>query len=575
MTKIIWAFCNNSKQIIPPLRYENGADQESIINELLEALDENDLVFLQGGVGTGKSIIALHLISHYKKGIIAVPTKVLEDQYVQDYCGPGSNYILTENGKRLNVNNLRGRTNFLCPNPPTAIKTRPVDCGNSSLYCTKKPKRDKTRLSLGIQCNYWSPVLSANKVPLIIEKTRKSYPYESISGMKIYCESETPCPYYIQFRHFVTSGAIIMNSAKWEAETWILRKPKVPIEIIDEGDDFLDGLSYKTSFDLRTLQTLEREEMLTPQEYNNLEIEFQRIINENIHNREYELTTKENILSFINFIHDLLKEAESSRLMGLQYKLNIIIEYSAYAWVHITNTKSRKALTFFIPRMDITLNEIRQRSGKLVFMSATSHSDVNFQNIFGVLPRRIYAQEENPGQLYAMVPEEYSLLNVNNSNWKNNEFRDYYWEVLEDQINRAERPCYVLVHALRYLPRKYQPSSEERGHQYWFRNGLEGVKFSTKMDRGIDLKDDLCRSLILLKYPIPYLGDVVLKTLRKEIGEEAFWQYVLDMANRELLQQCGRAVRNKNDWCKIYSPDNNVIHNLMNIWKGKIVLNEY
>jgi hypothetical protein len=556
------------------LIYDNGKDQENVVNEVLEALDKNDVVFLQGGVGTGKSIIALHLISHFRKGIIAVPTKVLEDQYVLDYCSPASNYILQEKG-RLNVNNLRGRTNFRCPNPPKSVRNRYVNCGNSGLPCTKKPGRDETRLSLGIQCKYWSPVIPAENPPPILEKTRKLFAYESIGGMKFYCESETPCPYYVQFRHFVTSGAIIMNSAKWEAETWLQRKPRVHLEVIDEGDDFLDGLAYKTTFDLRTLQSIERGEILTPQEYSTLEVEFMKIINENKHNKEYELAHKRNILSFIKFIYDLLEEAESSTLMGLQYKFGIIVTYKDFAWVHVNNTKTSKGLTFYLPRMDITLKELRKRSGKLVFMSATSHNDENFRNIFGVKPRRVYAQEVNPGQIYAMKPKEYSLLKVNNSYWKDDEFREYYWEILEDQINQAERPCYVLVHALRYLPKKLQPSKEERFSQYWIREDLDGVRFSTKMDRGKDLKGDLCRSLVLLKYPIPYLGDVVLRTMRKELGEEIFWEYIIDMANRELLQQCGRAVRNKDDWCKVYSPDLNIIHNLMNIWKGKIRVETY
>jgi Rad3-related DNA helicase len=95
------------------------------------------------------------------------------------------------------------------------------------------------------------------------------------------------------------------------------------------------------------------------------------------------------------------------------------------------------------------------------------------------------------------------------------------------------------------------------------------------MDRGVDLKDDQCRSIILLKFPYPSLGDTFLKTLRKQVGEEKFWNYYQDIANRDLLQQCGRAIRNNNDWCQIYSPDYKVIKELKNIWRGTIKEQNY
>ena len=393
--------------------------------------------------------------------------------------------------------------------------------------------------------------------------------------MRYYCESKTPCPYYHQFRHFIPSGAIIMNSMKWEAETWMLRKPKVAVEIIDEGDAFLDSIAYKTNINRRTFQTLQRENLLTQQELDNLEAEYLRIFINHKKSMEFELTSIPEILSFINFLADLLLESDSSVLMDLQYKLGIITSFKDYAWVHVENTEQSKTLTFYIPRMDITLDELRKRSGKLVFMSATSHSDENYRNIYNIMPKRVYAQERNPGTIYLMTPEVDRLLNVSDRNWKRKGFKEYYWRLLDDQLKVAARPCYVLVHARRYLPPYYQPMREEYGEKYWCRDGLEDVFFSTKMDRGIDLKDDLCRSIVLLKYPIPYLGDVVLKTIRKQYGEPDFWKYVLDLANRELLQQCGRAVRNRDDWCEIYSPDQNVIYNLQNTWIGKLIEKTY
>jgi Rad3-related DNA helicase len=57
--------------------------------------------------------------------------------------------------------------------------------------------------------------------------------------------------------------------------------------------------------------------------------------------------------------------------------------------------------------------------------------------------------------------------------------------------------------------------------------------------------------------------------MRKLLGEEAFWAYLRDMADRNLVQQCGRAVRHKDDWCEIYTPDGEVLRQLPHLWKGR------
>ena len=82
-----WRLLDRGGRPLHPLLYSNGKTQEGVVNEILEALDDHDIVFLVGGVGTGKSAIALHIIDHYGKGIISTPTKILERQYTVDYCG--------------------------------------------------------------------------------------------------------------------------------------------------------------------------------------------------------------------------------------------------------------------------------------------------------------------------------------------------------------------------------------------------------------------------------------------------------------------------------------------------------
>lgn len=174
-----------------------------------------------------------------------------------------------------------------------------------------------------------------------------------------------------------------------------------------------------------------------------------------------------------------------------------------------------------------------------------------------------------------MKPEKQRLHKITYRSWQDPKIRREYHNLLEHQLRIAPKPCYVLVHARKYLPEKYKPRGREYGQTYWTRYNLPDVRFSTKMDRGVDLKDDKCRSIILLKYPIPNISDVFLKVLRKQVGTQKFWDYVDDMADRDMLQQCGRAIRNKDDWCKVYSPDKKVIDKLRYIWQGTLKIQQY
>jgi Rad3-related DNA helicase len=568
-----WSFRDSVDKILPPLVYDHDKTQETVVNEALEALDEHGIIFIHGGVGTGKSVIALHLIAYYGKGIIAVPTKVLEEQYVEDHCGEDKPYIEVQ-GKPLRVNKMRGRTNFPCLKQPKN-RLDPVNCGHPRLPCTRTLRIGETRLSVAINCPYWSPIYSSDTDVKILEETHDPYPYMSISGKKIYYEAEKPCPYYKQFRHYIPPGAIIMNSAKWEAETWLQRKPMVTVEVIDEADSFLDGLSYKTQVTHRLLENLKNKELLTEEEHNTLDLELAKYIHRYRKQEEFELSHDIQLVAFLKYLQNIFEETEDTYLKGAGYKLDVLLEHRQYAWAVVTVTEKSRGFTFYIPRLDITLDLLRKRSGKLVLMSATRHSDKVLKDIFRIQPHHVVAQEENPGTLYLMNPVHGALLNVTYTNWKKEKIRQRYWRILDEQLQVAPRPCYVLVHAYKYLPPKYQPTKKEAKEPHWQHPQQPHVHFSTKMDRGIDLPDEKCRSIILLKYPWPSINDPVLKTMKKQYGTGAYWNYLRDHADRNMLQQCGRAIRNKEDWCQVYSPDKNVPNNLVKVWKGRLVETTY
>ena len=80
------------------------------------------------------------------------------------------------------------------------------------------------------------------------------------------------------------------------------------------------------------------------------------------------------------------------------------------------------------------------------------------------------------------------------------------------------------------------------------------VLVSPSLTYGVDLKDDLARFQIIVKLPYPSLHDKRIKMLfEKDPG----W-YENKMLNT-LVQACGRATRNLNDWSCTYILDGNIV----------------
>ena len=67
---------------------------------------------------------------------------------------------------------------------------------------------------------------------------------------------------------------------------------------------------------------------------------------------------------------------------------------------------------------------------------------------------------------------------------------------------------------------------------------------------GIDLKDDLCRFIVVMKIPYPSLGDKFIERKFKANPQWYIWKTV-----NSLVQGIGRGVRNENDWCETYILD--------------------
>jgi Rad3-related DNA helicase len=99
-----------------------------------------------------------------------------------------------------------------------------------------------------------------------------------------------------------------------------------------------------------------------------------------------------------------------------------------------------------------------------------------------------------------------------------------------------------------------------------FRRFDSSVLLSPSMDRGVDLRGEECRVVIVAKVPYPYLGDrQISERMHMAGGQE--WYNV--QTARSLVQMTGRAVRSEDDWAVSYVLDRGFVGNF---WKRNKML---
>ena len=552
----MWALYRDDK-IVSPLLYSNEKGQDQVVREIVELFDSYDIIFLQGAVGTGKSAIALSVANELNGGIVVVPTKTLQQQYVRDYCKQGGYRILKKDGSWLRIELIKGRGNFRCLYDPK------VACNDRKLPCVAPLHDDLSRVEMAEECDYYSPVVHSKLEKKYCEELDcrfETLHYEAVGGLfSVLRRNEEICPYYQQYCDaYVYADVVLMNSAIWEIETLILkRKPVKPVEIVDEGDAFLDNLTLRKAISLRTIKRLEKK--LNKDTPKNIEKKFYEIKKNflEITSKDYEGEIKGEQVSFLKEFTNFLE------VMGEDNSYMDIFQFIDECFVSVKDER----IEYFIPEPNKVLKELLKLSAKkILFMSATFQSQEVLENVFG-LNNYCFVEGETkfPGTVY---PKRIGTESrVTYRNWKYEAFRQRYWQNLTEAIKQSSKPCLVTVHAFKYLPENFRERLKGR-QTLRTKNG--DITFSTVMKRGVDLRDDRCRSIIMLKFPFPDMNDPILKAMKLKLGDKVFWQYYHDIAEREFIQTLGRGVRHGDDWVELWSPDRSVFGYLKSLWKGDI-----
>lgn len=565
--------------------YSNGKTQSDLVDEIIEEFEKRDIVFLEGMVGTGKSAVALNVAKELGRAAFSVPTKPLQNQYVEDY---EEKLTIYKENEPLEIEFIKGRNNFICPYIEESSKScqcyrcrgekTHADCqhlpcsvsivdgelkSNVVLRSDSKLTESElwemenlSRLKIGEACPYWSPVyhFSIEKDGFFPQK------YSSVKGDSYWNKrEEEACPFYSQFKSYLSSDVVVYNSKMFEIETlYTERKPKVDLEIIDEADLFLDNLDMRTNVLEDTIVKINKSipTPLSRKEENALEIVesvFEEVIEENTLSE-----FNRRINKFLSNLDYLLGQIEEDWAEKKQLRIEKILKFSKDAsFVGFSGEVDK--ISFFIPKPNKVLEEFISNSGnKILFMSATMHSKDVLKNIFGLKNFGVVRGETKiPGRIKVRKPSQ--TVKLTSSRFNEKRFRKVYHKVLDECIELAEKPTLIHIHAYRYLPKKIRKrvrNSQKKNIQD-FKDGEREILFSTKLKRGMDLRGDKCRSVVIQKYPYPNLGDPYLQALKKRLGKE-FWDYYEDMARRDLIQQIGRVVRSEKDWAEVWSPDRTV-----------------
>jgi Rad3-related DNA helicase len=231
--------------------------------------------------------------------------------------------------------------------------------------------------------------------------------------------------------------------------------------------------------------------------------------------------------------------------------------------------------------------ELVNKSEVLIFMSGTLHSKNILKKVFGIENFKI-VEAETAFLGVVEIERTGKEIDCKFSNFKSGlHSRQDYLKALSKSMERAKKPVLVHVNAYDDLP-----SQEEIGKhglfnlmsketlkdlQYNDKNGELIVKFkekrtdclfSTKCSRGVDFPGDTCNTIIFTKYPNPNMNDIFWKLLKQQ-HPQYFWEFYFDKAKREFLQRIYRALRFKNDYVKVISPDLRVILAVMKMQRGE------
>ncbi len=596
----MWSLYNEKNEFLPPLTFSNGKTQEDVVQEVLAARQQgHKIIFIRGSPGSGKSAVALNIACHIGKTSLVVPVKFLQKQYEHDYVQKLKLY--KQNGEQLKIAMITGRNNHPClfntekkadyPFLPCSIELRKENLGLLHPFVAQNPAvdaadfvelKDFTRTAVAGACPYWSPIVSeefAFKTTL----DGKRLPYTAIKNNKMcLVQRKSGCSYYGQFHAYRDADVIIFNSKKYELENLMLRKPATKLEIIDEGDEFLDHLSNEHKINLHYLAA--RLKRVMDYEHNvdikevlqEIHMLVQLLMQKNSGKEIMQLSTNKAVELLDYFLRNSYLGEYEELIPYYEIALSFA-DYKTTSYVmYLKNSKQETILHIVNIDLQKKLHDYLEKNEAFVFMSGTLHSKKVLRDIFGITDYLVIEAEPKDfgtvKKVFTQKEREFRYRNFQNGKVT----REDYLKALEACIEQAPRPTLVHVNSFADLPSReeqehYQltvmpseklQSLQEEGKtgelMQLFKTGKLDILYSTKCNRGVDFPGAMCNSIVYTKYPYPSMHDVFWQVLKREKPDH-YLEFYFDKAAREYKQRMYRGLRSKEDMIYLLSPDLKVL----------------
>ena len=607
-SKDYWSLNEDGKEL-NPLKFSNGKTQEDVVREIVDLSKKHKVIFLYGSCGSGKSAIALNVARVLGKSSIVVPVKALQTQYQEDYIS--KKYLFKPNGKKMKIAMITGKSNhdsiikpgISCADSLLPENIKIVDKNYQKImeYARQNPFlknpneidiADIKRVTIAASNPYWAPIIPSNFEMKTLTDARKKK-YKGCDGQNyILYHRKTGCSYYDQYLSYIYSDVIILNSAKYRAELSIGRKPLTEVDIIDEGDEFLDNFFQQRELNLtRTLFSLKNFHADSKSIKASLDKMIFLIENQEKNKRllginEQEIfkiseTKLKRFLQELNSNSELGAEIALDELNYLNNALEIAKEFKDSLDSVYVNYRKDSDNNIFVNLVSTDISpkfkDLLSKTKTLIFMSGTLHSKKVIENIFGIKDYAVVkAEEVNFGSTEIMMTGK--EFDCKYSNFESKRYsREKYLTALSSSVEKAKLPVLIHVNSFKDLPTEEEKKElklnnlmtseklkklqiEDRTGKFVsdFKSGSITSLFSTKSQRGVDFPGEICNSIIFTKYPNPNVSDIFWKVL-KETHKDSYWDFYNDKAWREFLQRIYRALRSQDDHVLILSPDIRVL----------------
>jgi Rad3-related DNA helicase len=600
-----WSLCEG-EQKLKPLKFSNGKTQADIVKEVCDLIKAGEkIVFIHGTCGTGKSAIALNIARELGRASIVVPVKGLQRQYEEDYRD--KKHVLKKNGERMRIAMITGRDNHdsliepgkTCADPflPDNIQ---ITKNNSELlkkYYKENPfigGKDVEnvlklrRISVAPSNPYWSPIISASyELKQLSDASMKKY--RGLNNRDfIFYHRKRGCTYYDQYQSYIDGDVIIFNSAKYKIETALDRKPATDVEIIDEGDEFLDNFANQEEINLtrlaRSLNQVIPDDVEIKGKVEGL-IDLIKLEEKNkkalgIDEGEIFEVDDTKIGRILRKVLEPGVESEIQVDEGSYANRAVeiardFVEFLDDSYVSFREHEDNLFVNIVTTNVSRKLKEMVDKNRAFVFMSGTLHSKEVLKNIFGLDSFRVVeAESVQQGTIEIQMSGKEFDCKYSNLNGR----RKDYLTSLNACLSAVVNPVLVHVNAYSDLPTSHEvgmygvhrimsrekllglQGDDRTGRMIsMFKQGMSDSLFSTKCNRGVDFPGETCRSIVFTKYPNPNVKNIFWKVLEKT-HKDWYWEFYRDKARREFLQRIYRAVRSRDDHVFVLSPDLRVIN---------------